>query len=700
MDKKTRIIEISDEILNHMLDYKKLHPDFTFSLRTRDSVMSQEKRLSKGQWFQGSDYIYVPLFKKGDNARKIKTIGFTLGFNDDASVRENYVEVSFKAGVTTENEIQFHKELAKKLNIELDQNRNGRVSYDQPEDYISNLDDFINNKRSIALELLAKHNLTDHKRYIISEEEFQKNLNRIKKIKENINPKVMNDSEYEEDLRPYIDLLKHKKQIILQGPPGTGKTYTAKKISQQLTGKVKSSIKLTPEIIKGTLKANQKIANASGKEAYYNINSIDENHVELQSDRSMPWRPKYENIITKYNELVRGIKPKNTNALDPYELAVAKYFFKSLKPESISKGGDYKIIQFHPSFTYEDFVRGITAKSEGDKVIYETENKIFATLADEALSNLNASKTDVKELSKQQHVEFLIGEFANNIQDIIDENESFPITSHVSIQLVENDAFRYTGDWKVSQRMKFKDLITAQINGVTTRQELKKLQGVSGLAKHHASYFIKVLNVFQKDFKKELETTVLTAERPDLRNYVLIIDEINRANLPAVLGELIYGLEYRNEPVESMYAYEDDNTIIIPDNLYIIGTMNTADRSVGHIDYAIKRRFAFATLLPNKSVISNEKACDLFDMVSGLFMLKTEEGIEASDYLASDFDYKDVQIGHSYFMLSDGDVTTQSKELKMRLQYEIVPLLREYVKDGLLLESATELINVIEAFEC
>ena len=64
---------------------------------------------------------------------------------------------------------------------------------------------------------------------------------------------------------------------------------------------------------------------------------------------------------------------------------------------------------------------------------------------------------------------------------------------------------------------------------------------------------------------------------------LLIIDEINRANLPSVLGELIYALEYRGESVESMYEYENILNIKLPKNLYIIGTMNTADRSVGHI---------------------------------------------------------------------------------------------------------------------
>jgi 5-methylcytosine-specific restriction protein B len=174
-------------------------------------------------------------------------------------------------------------------------------------------------------------------------------------------------------------------------------------------------------------------------------------------------------------------------------------------------------------------------------------------------------------------------------------------------------------------------------------------------------------------------------------DYVLIIDEINRANLPSVLGELIYALEYRGEPVNSMYAIDNDATITIPENLYIIGTMNTADRSVGHIDYAIKRRFSFVDVLPNVEVITNEKAKELFKEVSKLF---------TETYLASDFDAKDVQIGHSYFLLKEESEFSESEQLQLKLDYEILPILNEYVKDGLLLETAKEEINKIAKFEC
>ena len=180
------------------------------------------------------------------------------------------------------------------------------------------------------------------------------------------------------------------------------------------------------------------------------------------------------------------------------------------------------------------------------------------------------------------------------------------------------------------------------------------------------------------------------AFRDKNNNYVLIIDEINRANLPSVLGELIYGLEYRNESFISLYEYNGSKELTIPDNLYIIGTMNTADRSVGHIDFAIRRRFAFVDVPASENVIEEvidntvvkEKAKNLFRTIASLF---------TSEYLSSDFSENDVMIGHSYFLAQN------ESELRIKLEYEIKPILREYLKDGILLSNASQNIEKLNA---
>lgn len=122
-----------------------------------------------------------------------------------------------------------------------------------------------------------------------------------------------------------------------------------------------------------------------------------------------------------------------------------------------------------------------------------------------------------------------------------------------------------------------------------------------------------------------------------------------------------------------MYEFEEDRQITLPKNLYFIGTMNTADRSVGHIDYAIRRRFAFVNVLPDETVIKNEHALNVFKEVAKLF----------EEHLSSDFKKEDVMIGHSYFIVKN------EAELSIKLEYEIKPILKEYLKDGILNESAS-----------
>jgi len=350
--------------------------------------------------------------------------------------------------------------------------------------------------------------------------------------------------------------------------------------------------------------------------------------------------------------------------------------------ERLTNNEQFKLIQFHPSYTYEDFVRGITAKNINGQIEYITENKVIAELADKANKNFLASKKGTVEYSKENRIEQLILSFAEYIQDEIDTNAKYKITDSVSITTVQEDAFRYSGEWHVSQRMKFKDLVLAQLNNVSSRQEMKVVPGISGLATHHASYFFKVLSKFQEKYKTELKKdTIEHKSVPEQLKYVLIIDEINRANLPSVLGELIYALEYRGEAVNSMYALDGDTSIVIPENLYIIGTMNTADRSVGHIDYAIRRRFAFESLLPQSEVIETEKGKEYFRRVEELF---------SNEKLSSDFrnTKEDIQIGHSYFMGSE-------ENLPMRMKYEVIPILKEYQKDGIFKEETRDLINAL-----
>jgi MoxR-like ATPase len=345
----------------------------------------------------------------------------------------------------------------------------------------------------------------------------------------------------------------------------------------------------------------------------------------------------------------------------------------------------FELVQFHPSYSYEDFVRGITAKAKGSQVEYVNENRIFVDFADRAMTNLKDQIKPTLEVLRRKFAESEMNGFIDHVQLSIEDNYGeHAVNETVFITEVRDDGFKYTGRrqegglWEaVPRTMKYTDIIEGIAQESNSRASYQAAHDISGLAIQHASYYYKMVEQF-REFIGENMPEFNDEVRPPLKNYVLIIDEINRANLPSVLGELIYALEYRNQTVESMYDINGDKSIVIPENLLIIGTMNTADRSVGHIDYAIKRRFAFIDLLPTRDVIKDETAKALFDLVAVLF---------ERTYLSPDFDRKDVQLGHSYFIADD------HKDLRLKLKYEIIPILNEYVKDGLLLETAKEYID-------
>jgi 5-methylcytosine-specific restriction protein B len=159
------------------------------------------------------------------------------------------------------------------------------------------------------------------------------------------------------------------------------------------------------------------------------------------------------------------------------------------------------------------------------------------------------------------------------------------------------------------------------------------------------------------------------ARRLSPQPIVLVIDEINRGDLSKVLGELIYALEYRDEPVALQYAKAGESAFCVPSNLFIITTLNTADRSIANIDYAIRRRFDFIELAPDRTVIERfqenspvkDGALAIFDAVSKLLE-----------------NARDNAVGHSYFLDRGPDPLARS------IVFQVLPLLAEYRVEGIL----------------
>lgn len=159
------------------------------------------------------------------------------------------------------------------------------------------------------------------------------------------------------------------------------------------------------------------------------------------------------------------------------------------------------------------------------------------------------------------------------------------------------------------------------------------------------------------------------AAQVNKQEHVLLIDEINRGNLPRILGELLYALEYRGEPVIPMYS--PDTPLVLPKNLLVIGTMNTADKSIGLIDAALRRRFHFVPLFPGEGPLGN------------LLSLWLDQNLPQMRHVAAivdqlNFDLRkqvgrQLQLGHSYFLRED-----LSEEVLARIwQADVIPFLED-----------------------
>ena len=337
---------------------------------------------------------------------------------------------------------------------------------------------------------------------------------------------------------------------------------------------------------------------------------------------------------------------------------IAKALLGLGENDSLEGNEQFKLIQFHPSYSYEDFVRGIVAKpnEEGDGIVYTAENKVLAEFAREAL------EAPFEPIKWEEFRNYILKEkekgdvFFDKGKTIkFDFIKKYEDGDAIHVQCLED---LEKNKWKAGENgLNLPKNFTSENledNFIIFKENQKKKDG----------YWSDIVDYFidwAKKYKK--------------KPYVLIIDEINRANLSAVLGELIYALEYRGEAVQSMYTIEGENNLILPPNLYIIGTMNTADRSVGHIDYAIRRRFAFVNILPKDltNELGDQFESALFAKVTNLF----------NTNLSSEFKKEEVQLGHSYFI-------TKNTPIGIRWEYEIKPILLEYVKDGILVGEGIE----------
>lgn len=396
---------------------------------------------------------------------------------------------------------------------------------------------------------------------------------------------------------------------------------------------------------------------------------------------------------------------------------------------------------FHQSLDYEDWIEGLRpVVNENNQVTYEIESGIFKKLCEEAERPVVKDKqVGIADNAVVWKVS-LAGTGDNPVRSDCMKNSYIRIgwDGYGPVISDETDWSIYNGEGKqildaYINKMKIGDIVMSCYSSQTidaigvvggdyefddSLPDYKRVRRVNWLVKNINENIVEMndgktmtlgtvyrLNSITLDNVKSILEKYNTSSKMEENDkaYVMVIDELNRGNVSKVFGELITLLEADKRKgrinAESVVLPYSKKGFHIPNNVYLIATMNTADRSLGSLDYAIRRRFAFIAEKPFGLEVEGFNE-ELFELVSSLFVKNFDEykesgwdqtlKLESADTLSEEYKPEDVWIGHSYFLMQDEEGEDNTSN---RLLYEIIPLLEEYVRDGVLTAEAQDVID-------
>lgn len=293
------------------------------------------------------------------------------------------------------------------------------------------------------------------------------------------------------------------------------------------------------------------------------------------------------------------------------------YLAKEIATDIISNGyfDDYTLlsdeqkkqvefVQFHPSYDYSDFVEGLRPRVNDDGTMgFELQDGIFKKFVARARKNFEDSQKSKETIEKEMSVQESITEFFSSIELGVDtfktiNGNEFTVTSaddsHVYISIPGNASVnKLTLNLDEIRRMLASGEKFDKIKDVTT------FFGKTFATQAYSYDFA----IYKEILKRKKKLSKATAKATELKKYIFIIDEINRGEISKIFGELFFAIDpgYRGHAGEISTQYanlhsDPDEKFYIPENVYIIGTMNDIDRSVDSFDFAMRRRFRFVEL--------------------------------------------------------------------------------------------------------
>ena len=386
------------------------------------------------------------------------------------------------------------------------------------------------------------------------------------------------------------------------------------------------------------------------------------------------WVPGTGKTYNSVNYAVAIIENKSFEKIkeEPYEEIKRRY-------DEYQKAWQIVFTTFHQSFWYEDFIEWIKAEIKNNSVNYDVKPWIFKKLCDTARKNLEDSQKTIDELTKQNNI---IDNIRNLLNESIEKWTKYKIKSWAEFYIEEyNDENIYIrnpqNEKADSILLKFNDLISllSYENKITSSWEIVNILWYYTYTRQSDSYLFSLYNEYNKRYSESKQN--ISSEAVERKNYVIIIDEINRGNISKIFWELITLIEpnkrlWEDEAMTVKLPYshdKDEREFWIPNNVYILWTMNTADRSIALMDLALRRRFKFKEIKPDSSLL------EWID-VPWVDVKKLFEAL--NDRIEFLYD-KDHLLWHALFWSLKNEPTLD--KLNSIMLDNIIPLLQEYFHD-------------------
>ena len=652
MSELSTINHLNNKILDYLVSKRSSTNNFKFWLRRRNT----NNRLNDGYWFNGTDkYIHIGITKVGSGNLSTQSIGFVI-HNIDTDNTSCGIEILFR-GENRQNLIDCYSKIADSIEG-FTQIKKDHFYKTYSNDIWSSLDDFFLIQYPKIIEIITNYGLSNE--LIINEEDFTKSLNKILQKRN-----VMNtDTNFHEN----VDITMKQSELnqIFFGPPGTGKTYHT----------INEAIKIVDPVFY----ANNAHDREKLKERFklLAIKSADEHQGQIG------FTTFHQSF--SYEDFVEGIKPVQPEEKDTYlKYEIQEGIFKKicrLAQDSLDAAEANQISTF--KLSEEEFDQTQFYKmSLGNTQVQEDKEIFDYCLANNCISIGFGDGYDLAGLDEKGLRDFGTDKGMDRfpIQALNIFKNYLKIGNYVLIsngnhyvraigkvigdyEYVQDSPFQnnptYNHFRKVEWIYKERDIPVSEIYHKTLSQ-----QTIYKLIKDEVdkSFFI----------KNEVKDELALPKNP--KNFVLIADEINRGNVSSIFGELITLIEKDkragcDEELSVILPYSKEE-FKVPHNVFIIGTMNTADRSIEALDTALRRRFSFRQMLPNPELIATEGELAEYDgFIDDIDVKLVLQTINKRIEKLID---KDHLIGHSYFL---GIRTIE--DLKITFRDKVIPLLEEY----------------------